>query len=471
MLVYTAGPYSADTEEEIQNNIDTASIVAAKLWEKGHAVICPHMNTAHFEHLCHASYDQYLVGDFQIITRCDAMVMLPGWEDSKGAKLEHQRALELGLPIYIYPNLPELHPTELRSPQQARAFAEILGRMYRVHLQKNADYCVDPNTKILTDDLRWIPIKNLKVGDGLIGFTDLPTGWLSKRKYEHSIVESITTVHLPSYELTLEDGETIVSSAQHPWLVMSGTTGRWLETEKLQSLEEFKNPSRLVRLFETWEYDSSRDAGYLAAALDGEGWLTHKPNPRNLRSGHNNWVFTLGFAQRNNEMLAEVERILHDRNIEYHKKFAGSTEQIIFSQRDQIVKLIGSIRPLRLLPHVLPSLGRIKHYPLDVTKKRFLGETELISIKTSSGTYIANGIASHNSPANILATGEVGLITRLWDKTARLLNLMGFRFMISEAGQYTAPTEPKHESIEDTYMDMAVYAIIGLLLRKGVWGK
>lgn len=215
MLIYTAGPYSADTDHEIQNNIDTATLVAAKLWERGHAVICPHANTAHFEKFCEATYDQYLVGDLQIITRCDAMVMLPGWEDSKGAKLEHQRAQELGLPIYIYPDLPALHPTELRSPRQARAFAEILGQMYRVHLQKNADY----------------------------------------------------------------------------------------------------------------------------------------------------------------------------------------------------------------------------------------------------------------SPANILATGEVGLITRLWDKTARLLNLMGFKFTIQEAGQYTAPTEPKHESIEDTYMDMAVYAIIGLLLRKGVWGK
>lgn len=78
---------------------------------------------------------------------------------------------------------------------------------------------------------------------------------------------------------------------------------------------------------------------------------------------------------------------------------------------------------------------------------------------------------SDYSPANILATGEIGLATRLWDKTARLLNLIGFRFSIVDAGIFEAPREPKHESIEDTYIDLAVYALIGLLLRKKVWGR
>lgn len=74
------------------------------------------------------------------------------------------------------------------------------------------------------------------------------------------------------------------------------------------------------------------------------------------------------------------------------------------------------------------------------------------------------------SPANILATGQVGLVTRMWDKMARLLNLTGFRIEISDS-YFEAPIEPKNESVVDSFIDLAVYSIIGLLLNNKVWGK
>lgn len=75
------------------------------------------------------------------------------------------------------------------------------------------------------------------------------------------------------------------------------------------------------------------------------------------------------------------------------------------------------------------------------------------------------------SPANVLGTGSIGLVTRIWDKVARLMNLTGFRLEMSAPADYVAPREPKHESIDDTLLDLAVYGVIGLLLRRGVWGK
>lgn len=211
MLIYLSGPYTGNVDD----NIAQARVVAIRLWEIGHAVICPHTNTARFEDDGHATYEQYLAGDFNMVARCDALVMMPNWLESKGACAEADYAKSLSIPIYIAPNLPPLHPTEVRCPAQAQAFRELCGQMYRTHLSKNSDY----------------------------------------------------------------------------------------------------------------------------------------------------------------------------------------------------------------------------------------------------------------SPANILATGEIGLVTRLWDKIARLLNLHGFRFTISEPGVLTSGREPQHESINDTYMDAAVYALIGLLLRRGVWGR
>ena len=56
---------------------------------------------------------------------------------------------------------------------------------------------------------------------------------------------------------------------------------------------------------------------------------------------------------------------------------------------------------------------------------------------------------------NILGFGERGLVVRLWDKINRLKNLVWNN------------TRPKNESVEDTLNDIAGYAIIGLMLRKG----
>lgn len=140
MLIYISGPYSAYDEYTVADNIERAAVVARALWEAGHAVICPHLNTAGFEKTCQATYDQYIAGDLNMIARVDAMVMTHGWAFSKGANIEHEYAVAIGLPVYYWPDVPPLHPTEVRCPAQAQAFREIAGQMYRVHLQKNADY-------------------------------------------------------------------------------------------------------------------------------------------------------------------------------------------------------------------------------------------------------------------------------------------------------------------------------------------
>jgi hypothetical protein len=75
------------------------------------------------------------------------------------------------------------------------------------------------------------------------------------------------------------------------------------------------------------------------------------------------------------------------------------------------------------------------------------------------------------SPANILGTGRVGLVTRLWDKMARLMNLEGFDLVLAESAEYRGGKESLNESKEDSYWDLAVYAVIGILLYWGVWGK
>lgn len=58
---------------------------------------------------------------------------------------------------------------------------------------------------------------------------------------------------------------------------------------------------------------------------------------------------------------------------------------------------------------------------------------------------------------NILAFREQGLVVRLWDKVSRLKNLI------------LGNDVPQHESINDTFIDIAGYAIIGLMLANGTF--
>ncbi len=100
-LAYVAGPYRAASESAVVRNIRNAEAVAAELWKAGFAVICPHMNTALLGGIC--PDDVWLKGDLVMLERCDLIVLAPGWRTSAGTLAEINKANELGIPIYQWP--------------------------------------------------------------------------------------------------------------------------------------------------------------------------------------------------------------------------------------------------------------------------------------------------------------------------------------------------------------------------------
>lgn len=85
MLVYVSGPYSAADDAGIDANIEAAAKVAAQLWEMGHTALCPHLNTARFEKRCpNVKYEDYIEGDLDLLSRCDAIVAIDGWAGQWG---------------------------------------------------------------------------------------------------------------------------------------------------------------------------------------------------------------------------------------------------------------------------------------------------------------------------------------------------------------------------------------------------
>jgi len=90
-VIYVAGPYSADTRTGIKDNIARAEDAGVKLMNAGWAVHIPHKNTAHMgerKDLKNLGWEAWLVRDFAILARCDAIYLLKAWKDSPGACAE-----------------------------------------------------------------------------------------------------------------------------------------------------------------------------------------------------------------------------------------------------------------------------------------------------------------------------------------------------------------------------------------------
>jgi len=263
-------------------------------------------------------------------------------------------------------------------------------------------HCLAPGTRLLTESLEWVPVEKLGIGDFLIGFDEYTNG--SRRRYHRSIVQSYEILELPCYDLEFGDGTKIRAASDHLWLVRNGDESQqWLETEKMRPIEgvttrgkPYQYPTQVLKPLEPWETDNSRDGGYLAAAFDGEGWLS--------TGGTQRGIHKMGFCQRENPMLDRVKKALEERDFLYTQStdesgfVPGNTvEQLRIGGRQNLLRFLGSIRPHRLLTKFdVESIGFLQAGTVPLVRMTFVGDQTVVSLGTSTRTYIAEGFASHN---------------------------------------------------------------------------
>lgn len=100
-VVYIAGPYRGRTSDQVDKNIYAARHFGIEAIVVGWSPVIPHCNTQRLEVALPAVSDEFwLESTLELMRRCDAVLMVAGWESSVGATNERDKALRLGMPVF-----------------------------------------------------------------------------------------------------------------------------------------------------------------------------------------------------------------------------------------------------------------------------------------------------------------------------------------------------------------------------------
>lgn len=259
------------------------------------------------------------------------------------------------------------------------------------------DFCLAPETRVLTAGLRWVRIDSLKPGDELVGFgEDVQVG--QAHKFERSVVEVVQKFQRPCARITTDRG-TIVASLDHSFVRRRARKARhWAKTSELRVGD------KLIFFTDPWPNQKGWEEGYMAGFLDGEGWISGSNTNHRIGGG-------AGFGQNNGPTLEHALNVLKRRGYTYSlNESKTGCVRVLPTGEWQSVRMVGEFQPPRLLSksHLLWEGRRTwstNSRPATILKIEFIGEQEVVAIRTSTKTFIAEGFFSHNCQveARILA--------------------------------------------------------------------
>ncbi|MBL4833618.1 MAG: DUF4406 domain-containing protein [Pseudomonas sp.] len=100
-VVYVAGPYRASNRAGVELNIQSARLTGLHCCLKGWSPLIPHANTGGLDEIAPAIPDQFwLDATLELMRRCDAVVLCPGYSLSNGTAAEVIDAQRLGMRVY-----------------------------------------------------------------------------------------------------------------------------------------------------------------------------------------------------------------------------------------------------------------------------------------------------------------------------------------------------------------------------------
>ena len=175
--------------------------------------------------------------------------------------------------LYI-PYIYEMTPKEF--PQ--------IDKPFKKYLSEDWAFPVHPDTNVLCSGFVNKKIKDINIGEDVIGFDEFPRG--QKRQLRIAKVKDKIFKKLPMFKITTENGE-VITTGEHKWLIKRGLKNRfkgrlgrkngfrlenpckskWEETKNLQIGDFIYRPFRNIY----GEIDDNYKKGYIRGVWDGDG--------------------------------------------------------------------------------------------------------------------------------------------------------------------------------------------------------
>lgn len=267
--------------------------------------------------------------------------------------------------------------------------------------------CLDPDTKVLTADLEWIRIGDVQPGRELVA-VDEETSSLAPgsgggrgRKMRTSTVEAVVQAREPSYKVTLDDGRQIITSGKHRWLVRkSATQWKWRSIDGVAAdkRDAIKVGDKFRSVTSPWGAATFDDA-WFGGMIDGEGSMDQSPSRSGIR---------LAVSQRAGAVLDKMEShcrkrgwghyIVSDDGPRKTKYGRQAVHAVNISNIGSMFEVMGRCRPVRFVSRrwwegkSMPDSGERVVVSIEP-----LGVRDVVDIQTSTGTFLAEGLVSHNS--------------------------------------------------------------------------
>lgn len=317
-------------------------------------------------------------------------------------------------------------------------------------------HCLTPDHKVLMQDLTWKLLGEIKNGDKLFAFDEERTHG-NFRRYKVATATSVQRDIQDVYEVELENGDKIKTTANHKWLARERglTAYKWIETKNLwingKNLEgkcksgpHTGNVTSVVcKLFKVVEQEFSYDSGWIAGMLDADGHICQQNI--NERDGVHRYGFRVGIAQCDKYMdiCNRIKKLL-EKFTENHKTcrqtidkktgFGGTCttwQFLITGTNIEKLQFLMRTRPNKIAKVDIEKLGKLKsQYDTKVKNITYLGKHEIVVLETDTHTFIANGYAMHNCnrfKADHLEGYRVNLIAKIGQQKFEMLKVKAGR--------------------------------------------